>query len=60
MEPRPKPDRSYVCLGCGAPMTELACKLRCGACGYFEDCGNGLTPPPTAIAARPARAPREP
>ena len=42
--------RSYVCLGCGAPMVEIACKMRCRACGYFEDCGNGLTPPPVDLA----------
>jgi len=38
--------RPYVCLGCGAPMIEIGCKIRCRACGYFEDCGGGLTPPP--------------
>jgi hypothetical protein len=31
-------------------MAESGCKIRCRACGYFEDCGDGLTPPP----ARPA------
>ena len=39
-------DRPYVCLGCGAPMIEIGCKIRCRGCGYFEDCGGGLTPPP--------------
>jgi hypothetical protein len=55
METPPGSDRSYVCLGCGAPMLELGCKLRCRACGYFEDCGNGLTPPPIAQARPPGR-----
>jgi hypothetical protein len=27
-------------------MLERACKVRCHRCGYFEDCDNGLTPPP--------------
>lgn len=38
--------RPYVCLGCGAAMVEIGCKVRCRSCGYFEDCGGGLTPPP--------------
>src|SRR5882672_1676026 len=45
-------ERSYVCVGCGAPMIEIGCKIRCRACGYFEVCGNGLTPPP--VDAKPA------
>jgi hypothetical protein len=43
---RAEKDRFYVCLGCGAPMIEIGCKIRCRGCGYFEDCGGGLTPPP--------------
>jgi hypothetical protein len=43
--------RPYVCLGCGAPMIEIGCKIRCRGCGYFEDCGGGLTPPPVDTRA---------
>lgn len=45
---------AYVCVACGAPMLERACRARCPRCGYFEDCENGLTPPPVE---RPGRAP---
>jgi hypothetical protein len=39
-------------------MFERACRLRCPACGYFEDCENGLTPPPVdrTAAMGPAAA----
>jgi ssDNA-binding Zn-finger/Zn-ribbon topoisomerase 1 len=29
-----------VCTHCGAPMVSRSCKLRCLACGYFEDCSD--------------------
>lgn len=46
--PGARPGRAgvYVCLVCGSPMDERGCRVRCARCGYFEDCGNGLTPPP--------------
>ena len=37
---------AYACLVCGAVMHERGCRVRCARCGYFEDCANGLTPPP--------------
>lgn len=49
--------RSYVCLVCGAPMLEHACRVRCARCGYFEDCENGLTPPPVERPPRPEGRP---
>ena len=30
------------CPGCGNEMQELGCKQRCGRCGYFEDCSDGM------------------
>lgn len=53
----PDTQPAHVCLGCGAPMLEVGCKIRCRSCGYFEDCGNGLTPPPVSIPGGPPGGP---
>lgn len=50
---------SYVCVSCGAGMHERACRLRCPRCGYFEDCENGLTPPPRTRSPRAAAGRQE-
>ncbi len=31
-----------TCPNCGAHMIELACKLVCPDCSYFQDCGDGM------------------
>ena len=32
------------CANCGRELTERGCKVRCGYCGYFEDCSDPSAP----------------
>ena len=33
-----------VCVNCGRELNERGCKVRCGFCGYFEDCSDPSAP----------------
>ncbi len=33
-----------LCLNCGRELEERGCKVRCGYCGYFEDCSDPSAP----------------
>lgn len=32
------------CANCGRELEERGCKVRCAACGYFEDCSDPSAP----------------
>lgn len=34
------------CIRCGALMDQRSCKVRCGRCGLFYDCSDGMLPLP--------------
>lgn len=33
-----------LCANCGKELEERGCKVRCGNCGYFEDCSDPSAP----------------
>jgi len=33
-----------LCVNCGRELEERGCKVRCGNCGYFEDCSDPSAP----------------
>ena len=33
-----------LCANCGRELEERGCKVRCGNCGYFEDCSDPSAP----------------
>ena len=35
-----------LCANCGKELEERGCKVRCKACGYFENCSAPLDSPP--------------
>jgi hypothetical protein len=50
-----------VCANCGRELVEHRCKVRCPACGYFEDCSDPSAPgewgaPPAGGAADEGRS----
>lgn len=45
-----------LCANCGKELEERGCKVRCKACGYFEDCSDPSAPGEWGKPARNAGA----